>query len=108
MLNDGTELDGVKVDGENEMFAVYRKDTGTFVDTQVEEYRANTDYWYYVDVPITLEMADAGKVVGKTELKMAVTMTYKIGIKEFTVPVNPDVPEWTKVHIMPRGLFDLD
>ena len=108
VLNDGTELDGVKVDGENEMFAVYRKDTGTFVDTQVEEYRANTDYWYYVDVPITLEMADAGKVVGKTELKMAVTMTYKIGIKEFTVPVNPDVPEWTKVHIMPRGLFDLD
>lgn len=102
VLNDGTELDGVKVDGENEMFAVFVKDTTDLVDSDVIKYDADDDDIYHVDVPINIEERDGNRAAGTTTLKITVTMKYKIGSKEFTVDGD------TMVYIMPRGLFDLD
>ncbi len=102
VLNDGTELDGVKVDGENEMFAVFLKDTTDLVDCDTIKYDADDDDIYHVDVPINIEEREGNRAVGTTTLKITVTMKYKIGSKEFSV--NGD----TMVYIMPRGLFDLD
>ncbi len=102
VLNDGVELDGVKVDGENEMFAVFVKDSSDLVDCDTIKYDSDDDDIYHVDVPINIEEKDGDRAAGTTTLKITVTMKYKIGTKEFTV--NGD----TMVYIMPRGLFDLD
>lgn len=102
VLNNGLTLDGIRVDGTNEMFAVYERNTGAFVDCDDVTYEANTSY-YYVDVPINIETTPAGeRAVGKTELTITVKMTYHIGEEPFTKEAN------TKVSILPRGLYDLN
>ena len=107
VLNNGLTLDGVRVDGTNEMFAVYERDTGDLVDCDDVNYAAlkNGSYvYYYVDVPINIETTPTGvRAVGKTELAIKVTMTYKVGEEEIT----PD-PAVTKVNILPRGFYRLN
>ncbi len=104
VLNDGTELDGVKVDGVNEMFAVYERNTNAFVDTEDRKYVADGVQEYYVDVPIHVEteLSTGKRAVGKTKLNIEVEMTYWVGTKDFHVTSD------TEVSILPRGLFDLD
>lgn len=102
VLNGGAALDGVEVDGTNKMFAVYKKDTGAFVDCDSVKYDANTAY-YYVDVPINIETTVTGqRAVGKTELTVTVKMTYHIGEEEFFKEAN------TTVNILPRGFYKLN
>ncbi len=100
VLNNGLELDGVRVNGTDEMFAVYKKDTDTLVDCDDVKYEANTHY-YHVDVPINVETTANGRVVGKTELKITVKMTYHIGEEEFEKEAD------TNVSILPRGFYRL-
>lgn len=100
VLNDGSVIDGT-----TKMFAVYTQDGNKLVDTKDVKFKRNTTegYYYYIDVPITMEMAEGGRqAVTKTELTITVKMTYKIGESEFEKTGD------TKVNIMPRGLFDLD
>lgn len=97
--------------------AVYEKDTGDFVENKPESddsevvvesvrFIGNTKY-YYVDVPINIEVkteneVETSRAVAKTEVKISVTMTYKVGSMPF--PVDAE----TNVYIVPRGLYDLD
>ena len=117
VLNDGTELDGIQINGEkddptkddddhNKMLAVYDKATGTFVDNDaILKYRAEDTAIYYVDIPIITEEGEVGdgkRIVTTTKAKISVTMKYSMGDMELSV-VGHD-----QVYIMPRGLFDLD
>ncbi len=100
VLNDGATLDGVRVNGTDERFAVYEAGTDTYVDTKHVKFVA--DKVYYVDVPIHITTVGGKRTVGMTALKIDVRMNYSIGSKSFHVNGQ------TKVNISPRGFFNLD
>jgi len=83
--------------------AIFKQDGDVFMDTKTSatRFKASAADVYYVDVPLTLEMADGKQAVGTTELTIDIVMTY--GEEGITTD-----PSETVAYIIPRGLFDLD
>ncbi len=119
-LNDGTEMDGIKITGEigdpddmsdDSMLAVYEKSTGQLVDGNTVKFKSDgtggLEHIYYVDVPLATEKQNnllTTAAVTTTKVNIAVTMYYK-----YSNTADPiEIPGDDLVYIMPRGLFDLD